>query len=209
MKLNNIIKIIVFIFISSVLNAQDFYSYKLFNNKFQAVFPGEPSVQHIPKEALNPKVIENSLPYEYRKKLTKKEIKKIVSDAIITIKKSQPYIYTDKTNQLSFTSQSVPSNVEHKNYIWSGIKKTLDGIVKQGLRANGMKLINFSSTIDKKKDTYIAIYTSSFFIEGQKMYSSTKHIYYKDKIYKWTVGYVNLNDKYIFDNYKSNCKVIP
>lgn len=208
MKFNNILKFIVLILISSGLNAQDFYSYKLFDNKFQAVFPGEPSIQHIPKELLDPRAIEKSLPYEYKKQLTQKQIKKFVSDTIIQMRNSRPYVYIDKSNQLSFNSQSMPSQLEHKNYIWSGIKNLLDDLVKKGLKADNRKLIDFSSTLDKKRDTYIAIYTSSYFMEGQKVYSTTKHIYYKDKIYIWTLGYVNKANKNIFDSYKNHCKVI-
>ena len=196
------------IFISTGVYAQDFYTYKLFNNKFQAIFPGEPTIQKIPKELLDSKAIENSLPYEYRKELTQKQINKIVSDTMNQFKMSQPYIYTDMNNQLSFTAQTMPSQVEHKNYIWSGIKNLLDDLVKKGLKANKANIINFSSSLDKNKDTYIAIYTYSYYIEGQKVYSSTKHIYYKDKIYKWTVGYVNKANKSIFDNYKKPSKVI-
>ena len=208
MKKNTTLRFALLIFFSIGLYAQDFYTYKLFNNEFQAVFPGQPSVQEIPEELLDSKAIENSLPYEYRKELTQKQINKIVSDTMNQFKMSQPYIYTDMNNQLSFTAQTMPSQVEHKNYIWSGIKNLLDDLVKKGLKANKANIINFSSSLDKNKDTYIAIYTYSYYIEGQKVYSSTKHIYYKDKIYKWTVGYVNKANKSIFDNYKKHSKVI-
>ena len=84
----------------------------------------------------------------------------------------------------------------------------LDDMIKDEVKAGNQTLINFSSSIDKKNDTYIAIYTSSYFMEGQKVYSSVKKIYYKEKIYKWHVGYINRNDKKIFDSYKQYCKVI-
>ena len=48
-------------------NRQEYYTYKLFNNKFQAVFPDEPSLQEIPKELLNPKEIDKSFPIKYTK----------------------------------------------------------------------------------------------------------------------------------------------
>lgn len=208
MKFHNILKFIILILITNVLNAQDFYTYKLFNNKFQVIFPGQPYIQDIPEELINPRTIENSIPYKYKKDLSRKQIRKLVSDAIIQIKNSTPYAYTDIVNKLSFTAQSLPSQLEHKNYIWHGIKKLLDGMTKDEVKANNYTLINFSSSIDKKNDTYIAIYTSSYFMEGQKVYSSVKKIYHKEKIYSWDVRYINKNDKKIFDSYKQYCKVI-
>ena len=101
-----------------------------------------------------------------------------------------------------------PSFLEHKNYIWSGIKKQIDEIIKDSLKNDNRTLINFSSTLDKEKDTYVAIYTSSYFLDSQKVYSSTKHIYYKDKVYKWTVSYVNESNKFIFDEYQHNIKIL-
>lgn len=208
MKSSNILKFIILILISNGLYAQDFYSYKLFDNKFQAIYPGEPSIQNIPKEVLNPETIKKSIPYEYRKELTQKKIDEIVSYTIMKLRSSQPYIYVDKINQISYSSQSMPSQLEHKNYIWHGIKNTLDDLIKKGLKADNRKIIDFSSSLYKKTNTYIAIYTSTYIMEGQKVYSSTKHIYYKDKIYKWTLGYVNKNNKSIFDNYRKYCKAI-
>ena len=64
------------ILITNVLNAQDFYTYKLFNNKFQVIFPGQPYIQDIPEELINPKTIENSIPYKYKKDLYQEMIKK-------------------------------------------------------------------------------------------------------------------------------------
>lgn len=208
MKLHNILKFLVLMFISSGLHAQNFYSYKLFDNKFQAVFPGEPSVQHIPKELLDPKTIERSLPYEYKKQLTQKQINKIVSD-VIKRNNIQAYQYSDRANQIAFTSQSMPSALKYDvGEYKQSTKQMLDKSIKDPLRVDGRTIINFSSTFNRKKNTYIAIHTSSYFLEGQKRYSSTKQIIYKKKVYKWTVMYPSLNDKHIFDDYQKHCKVI-
>ena len=48
-------------------NRQEYYTYKLFDNKFQAKFPDEPSLQEIPKELLNPKEIEKSFQLNIQK----------------------------------------------------------------------------------------------------------------------------------------------
>lgn len=189
-------------------NAAEYYTYKLFNNKFQAVFPDEPSLQEIPKELLNPKEIEKSFPIKYTKELTQKQIDKLVQDVIVNLKNNQPYIYADTNNQIAYSAQMQPSFLEHKNYIWSGIKKQIDEIIKDSLKIDNRTLINFSSTLDKEKDTYVAIYTSSYFLDSQKVYSSTKHIYYKDKVYKWTVSYVNESNKFIFDEYQHNIEIL-
>lgn len=84
----------------------------------------------------------------------------------------------------------------------------LDESISMALKDYGHKIINFSSTFNQKENTYVAVYTSSYFTEGLKRYSSTKQIIYKKKVYKWTVMYPSLNDKYIFDNNQEYCKII-
>ncbi len=206
--MHNLLKFIIVIVFSNLAYAQEFYTYKLFDNKFQAVFPGNPSIQEIPKELLDPIAIEKSLPYEYKKELSESQIKKIVLETIKQMKASEPYIYIDNINKISFTSQSLSSNLEHKNYIWDGIQKQIDEILKSTLKADNRKLIDFSSTLDKKNNTYIALYTSYYLLDGQKVYSSTKQIYFKDKIYKWSVSYIDAANRIIFDKYKENCQII-
>ena len=186
----------------------NYYLYELFDNKFQVVFPGAPSIQEIPKELLNRNYILKSLPNEYTKELTQKLLNDILDDTIKKMKNSQPYIYTDIKNQMSFTSQSMISGLEHKNYLWSGIKNMLDKQIKDVLKTDGRTIIDFTSTLDKYNDKYIAIYTNSYYLEGQKIYSSTKHFFYKDKVYKWSVSYVNKEDKTIFDEYQHNVKIL-
>jgi len=186
----------------------NYYLYELFDNKFQVVFPGAPSIQEIPEELLNRNYILKSLPYEYTKELTQKQIDDILDNTIEKMKNSQPYIFTDTKNQMSFTSQSMPSGLEHKNYLWSGMKNTLDKQIKDILKTDGRTIIDFTSSLDKYIDTYIAIYTNSYYLEGQKIYSTTKHIFYKDKVYKWSVSYVNKEDKTIFDEYQHNVKIL-
>lgn len=189
-------------------NNSKYYIYKLFNNKFQAVFPDNPSIQEIPTELLDPKAIAIKLPYEYIKELSKKQVDKIIADTILQMKNNQPYIYTDKINKMSYTAQTTPSGLEHKNYIWPGIKSMIDNLIKATVKTDNRTLIAFSSTLDKYNDSYTAIYTSSYFLEDQKVYTSTKHIFYKDKVYKWSVSYVDSSNKDIFDNYKGNVKLL-
>ncbi len=177
MKLHNILKFLVFIFISSGVYAQGFYSYKLFDNEFQAIFPGEPTEQRIPNE--------------YKK---------------LGIK---AYQYGDSVNQLAFSSQSQPSSLQYDvGEYKQSTKQMLDESISMALKDYGHKIINFSSTFNQKENTYVAVYTSSYFTEGLKRYSSTKQIIYKKKVYKWTVMYPSLNDKYIFDNNQEYCKII-
>jgi len=177
MRFHNILKVLVLIFISSGLHAQDFYSYKLFDNKFQAVFPGEPS--------------ETPIPNEYKK---------------FGIK---AYQYGDQVNQLTFTSQLSPSSLKYNvGEYKQSTKKMLDESITKALKYDNRKIISFSSTFKRNENIYTAIFTSSFFSEGQKRYASTKQIIYKKKVYKWTVMYSHLKDKYIFDNYQEHCKVI-
>jgi len=209
MKLKKLLKYLVPILLSSSVFAQDFYSYKLFNNKFQAVFPGKPSLEPISDKVFNRKRIENLIPSEYRKKSSPKEIKEMVSQAIQEIKDRKVYYYNDNDNYLSFTFSARPSHLSESNYRYSGIKKILDKQALGGLEVYGAtKLIEYSSIYDRKKSTHVALYTFSFFNEGQKMYGSTKHIFYKDNIYVWSIRYLKLSDKSIFDNYQEYVKVL-
>lgn len=189
-------------------NTSNYYIYKLFDNKFQAVFPDSPNIQEIPKELLNPNYLLKALPKEHLKKLSQKQIDKILADTIEKMKNSQPYIYTDTTNQISYTSQTMPSGLEHKNYLWSGIKDMLDKQLKDVLKADKRTIIDFASSLDKYNDKYIAIHTTSYLMEEQKVYSTTKHIYYKKEIYKWTVTYMDKSNKSIFDDYHHNVKIL-
>ena len=183
--------------------------YKLFNDKFQAVFPDSPIIQKIPKELLQPNNILKSIPYKYTKKLNQQQLDKIVEDTIREIKNSQPNIYADKINQVSYTSQTLSSGLKYNiGKYKKSIKQNIDEVIKQALKTDNRKLINFSSTLDRHKDTYIAIYHSSYFLNEQKIYSSTKHIYYKDKVYKWSISYINKDDKKIFDDYKHHVKTL-
>lgn len=186
-----------------------YYIYKLFNDKFQAVFPDSPIIQKIPKELLQPNNILKSIPYKYTKKLNQQQLDKIVEDTIREIKNSQPNIYADKINQVSYTSQTLSSGLKYNiGKYKKSIKQNIDEVIKQALKTDNRKLINFSSTLDRHKDTYIAIYHSSYFLNEQKIYSSTKHIYYKDKVYKWSISYINKDDKKIFDDYKHHVKTL-
>lgn len=208
MKLSNLIKFFLLIFISTGVYAQDFYTYKLFNNEFQAVFPGEPSIINIPAELLNPEIIEKSIPYKYKKELTQQQIKKVVSD-IVNRNNIQAYQYADRDNQIAYTSQSTLSGFEYDiGEYKQNTKKLLDETIVEPLKSEGQNIISFSSDFNRKNNIYIAFVTSSYFIEGVKRYKSTKHIIYKKKSYKWTVMYGNIQEKQIFDDYSNDCKVI-
>lgn len=185
-----------------------YYLYKLFDNRLQAVFPDTPTIQEIPSEQIDPKALEKMIPYKYKKDMSQNQVEKLVADMIIQMKNSQPYIYVDNINQIWYSSQTMPSQMKHENYIYSGIKNTLDNIIKDSLKADGRTLMNFSSTLDANNNTYIAVYDSNYFIEDKKVYTSTKHIYHKDSVFKWSVSYVNKEDKSIFDEYQDNVKII-
>lgn len=193
---------------ASVNQANEFYTYNLFYNKFQAVFPGEPTIQEIPIEQIDPIALEKMIPYKYKKDMSQTQVEKLVANMIIQMKNSQPYIYVDNINQIWYKSQTMPSQMKHENYMYSGIKNTLDNIIKDSLKADDRTLINFSSTLDANNNTYIAIYDSNYFIEGKKVYTSTKHIYYKDSVFKWSVSYLDSKNKKIFDTYEKNVKIL-
>ncbi len=76
------------------------------------------------------------------------------------------------------------------------------------MRADGRKILSFSSKDSSRKDSYIAISTTSFTQGGQKVYASSKQIYYKKYMYKWTVMYTDRNDKQIFDKYQDSVRVL-
>jgi hypothetical protein len=70
------------------------------------------------------------------------------------------------------------------------------------------KLINSSSTYNKDESTHVTLYTYSFYIDEIKFYGSTKHIFHRNYIYKWSMKYSKLSDQSIFDNNQKRVKVI-
>jgi hypothetical protein len=190
------------------LSEQKFYSYKLFDNEFKAMFPAKPTVLEVPKELLDPKRIEQSIPYEYKKRLTRQEIDEIIAN-IVKKNHIKAYQYIDKRNKIVITAQSLPTSL--KNDIGrykQSIQEKLDKAIIEGSNADGNTIISFSSKFKKKQNTYIAIYSSSYVMNNQKIYLSTKQIFYKRKVYKWTVQSFSKSDNGIFDEYKKFCQVI-
>jgi hypothetical protein len=166
-------KYLLLLFLSSSVFAQDFHTYKLFNNEFEAVFPAQPSVYDT------------------------------------GFKNNPKYIYNDKANGIMYTSTSIPTTLNNENYHSAyDSKEQLDDIFKEILTAANEKLISFSSTIDKKKSTYIAIYTSYYFEEDHVIYTSTKRFIYKSKHYSWKVMSADNSGKHIFDKYRKYSTVI-
>ena len=208
MKFNNFFKIVVLLVL--MFNgsfAQELYTFKLYNNKFEAVFPQKPTIQEIPKEFLDTKKIEVSLPLEYKNKLSKAEMEKVIAD-IINKNNIESYLYVDDISHIVYTTSSFASQLEHKNYIHSDIQKFLDNNLKYAINSQNQNLIEFFSKLDRNNDIYIAYYTTSFQNNGQVFYISSKQIYYKDKIYKWNMTYINLADKKIFDKYEQYCQIV-
>lgn len=196
------------LYIEEQVNSNKFYTYSLFNNSFQAVFPGEPTIQEIPIEQIDPNALEKMIPYKYKKDMNQNQVEKLIADMILQMKNNQPYIYVDNLNKIWYSSQTIPSKMEYKDYRHSDTKDMLDTVIKDGLKADGSSLIDFSSTMDVQNNIYVALYDTTYFMEGTKIYASTKQIYHEDKIYKWRVSYVDRENKRIFDNYQHDVKII-
>jgi flagellar basal body-associated protein FliL len=185
MKSTNILKFILLISFALGLEAQGFNTYKLFNNEFQAVFPDKP--QELVPTNMNPE--------SYLNKVQKFDMK--------------IYQYGDNAKGLNFISQSSTSplklNIGEYNESTKGI---LDKSLIDALTSSGHTLISYSSTLNKKQNLYILIVKSSYYLEGVKRYVSTKHLLYKKRVYRWTVTHTNVKDKYIFDKYEAQCKIL-
>jgi len=211
MKLKTLLKCLAPILLSSSAFSQDLYTYELFNNKFQAVFPSEPSLQSTPDGLLDPKRVEGLLPPEYKKTLSPKQLKNAVSEGILLLKKNKTYFYNDSGSNLRFTSSIRPSGLTESNYKHPEIKKMMDQVALAGLSSTetpDAKLINWSSIYNRDNSTHIALYTFSFFIDGIKIYCSKKNIFHKEHIYQWSVYYRKLSDRSIFENYQEHAKVL-
>lgn len=181
-------KYLLLLLFSSSVFAQDFHTYELFNNNFKAAFPGQP---------LKHKVSDS----------TQQLIKHKVPDATQQLKKTQSYVYIDDATKIVFTAHYMPTNMKQENYTSPSIKIQLDDHIKKELTITNQKIINFSSTTDNKS-TYIAIWTSKYIEEGIKMYTSTKRIYYKDKLYIWNVMSDDNSSKHVFDKYRKYSAII-
>lgn len=172
-KSNPILKFIFLLSFSFSLNAQEFYTYRLFNNEFQAVFPATPTEQ----------------------RTQNKEV--------------QVYEYGDKNKKLVFTAQVGQSMLQYDLGKYKNeVKDYLDDILKKSMKPSMQTLISFSSEFNRKENIYTAILTSSYSIEGVKRLRSSKIIFHKKKYYKWTMMYPDSKDKYIFDKYQAQCKIL-
>jgi len=194
MKLNNIIKFIFLAIVSTGACAQDFYLYKLFDDKFQTVFPEEPSLQAMPFFAIDPTLKDSP-------------------GAIASIKKHSKdfrvYEYIDSEKQIAIVAKTIPSAYKYDIGAYKqSYKKDLDDMIFLTAKKIGGTILEFSSVFNRDKDTYTALYTLSIEFEGQEAYISTKYIIYKRNLYTWTINYVNKNDKKIFYNYQKHCKVL-
>ena len=201
MKFDNILKYVLLLCVASGLYAQNFYTYKLFDDRFQAVFPGNPEVISLPKAYIDA-TVDKGLAYAKYKNMTKKQKNRFVDELKNNTK---AYQYVDNANQIAYTSTYGPS------YTVSYTKREKNEIqrsIKEAMRADGRKILSFSSKASSRKDSYIAIFTTSFTQGGQKVYASSKQIYYKKYMYKWTVMYTDRNDKQIFDKYQDSVKVL-
>ena len=183
MKFKNILKYLLPIFLSSSVFAQDFYTYELFDNKFQAAYPGEPSISPGSPQVINGVRLSS---YHY----------------------SDPnnifFIFSNSH------ASSLDKNITI--YKKSGLDKLVKTQEKTAMKATpgaaDYSLMSFSSEFDRKKNAYIAVYTFSISLNGSKVYKSTKYIVQNQIEYKLSVMYFNLSDKYIFDDYKQYAKVL-
>lgn len=180
----------------SILSAQGLYTYKLFNNKFQAMFPAEPT-RYSSGNVMSKEEFIRSLPTEYKNQLTNQQLEQIYQTAI---ESSYYYMYLDRPNAVTYTCSTAFSGLTHQNYIWQGMKALLDKSIADTLKSvNNPRVFKFNSTLDKKNDKYIAIYSYSFDQDGITMYQNVKQIYYKDKMYRWSIGSPNNTGKMIFE----------
>ena len=128
--------------------------------------------------------------------------------------KVSTYRYSDPDGRFSIIASSslfvLDKNIVRfeKNSLDSYIKKDVQAGIKNMPLFSSYSLIDFSSSFDKKKNMYIATHTFSFLYNGSKMYQSTKKIIQSSKEYKWSVKYINLDDKYIFDGYEKYSKIL-
>lgn len=208
------IKIFVFTVALIALNSfasDDYRKYTVFDNKVTAVFPGEPTLQGFSLEDINPETLKELMPDNYKKKfsqLSQKQVDELVQEIVKKIKSETALIYIDQQNKRSYVASLLPSNLEHKNYMWSGMKSLLDDIHKNEVAQENRKIVSFLSTLDGKNDTYITVFTSVGLVEGEKVYISKKVIWHKDYRSSWSVTYVNPADKNIFDRYEKNFNII-
>ena len=125
---------------------------------------------------------------------------------VMTVGPITMYIDGDLVNQIAFNAQSMPSGLQDDIKVYN--KKSIDDLQKDGLKLNNLKLVSFSSKMNRKDNMYTYLATVKVNHEGVIKYKSAKYIIYGKTAYKWTVIYQNLNNKHIFDQYKELCKII-
>lgn len=162
------------------LNAQDFYSYELFNKEFQAAFPEKPDVSPgFPKDIAGRRV----WLYQF-----------VDTESGLAV--------TASSNPSALKYDVGKYNLNSKEIFDQGTKRLAKIELPEYL------LLDFSSNFDRSKNIYTAIYTASFVQDGKKGYISKKYTIYKKMVYQWSVLYSNLDNRYIFDKYQKYSIVI-
>jgi len=115
------------------------------------------------------------------------------------------YTYFDEQNKLVFQVQIMDIHIKYNT---KKLQNLIDMSIKKSLPIYNKQIVDFSSSFNQYNNSYVVIYTSLEYIEGQAVYQSIKEIVYKDRIYKWCVTYQNFNNKSIFNKYSKYCKLI-
>jgi len=117
------------------------------------------------------------------------------------------YMSVNSDNGLLFMSKNVSYSIIKEDMIYFGKKALDEKLIFRPIKLEGHKLLKFKSKIDIKKKIYS--YELMKRINNKKgiVYQSTKGILYKNQLYSWSLQYLDINKKSIFDNYKNYCKI--
>jgi len=117
------------------------------------------------------------------------------------------YMFADRNKGLVFMSKRT-SYPTIKIEMTKLSKKELDkDLVFIPIKIAGHKLLSFKSKLDVRNKIYSYELMKKIRHEKGIVYQSSKGILYKNQLYSWSLQYLDLNKKSIFNNYKNYCKV--
>ena len=117
------------------------------------------------------------------------------------------YMVADSNNGLVFMSKNISYSAIEGDMIEFSKKVLDENLVLNPSKLEGHELLSFKSKRDVRNKIYSYELMKKIRHKKGIVYQSTKGILYQNQFYSWSLQYLNLDKKSIFDNYKNYCKI--
>ncbi|MDP3441722.1 MAG: hypothetical protein Q8T08_02580 [Ignavibacteria bacterium] len=123
----------------------------------------------------------------------------------VSVKPYSFYLSIDKKNKMSFNAQYQPSPFTYEIREYN--KNSLDETMINGLKVSGVKIIDFTSNLDKGRNKYTYIARIQDSVDDVIMYRSIKFMINGRDTYRWSVSSANISQQVIFDTYQASVQM--